>query len=632
MPKIIRKSKRILMVMFDVFIVVASIMVAFDKSSIFNFFDITSSVIVICSFVLVYLNHSLGLYENIQLMPKELTIKKLVISVSIVTALFVTLVYSVQSAYASLDKIGVFSFCLFSFLSIYRIILKDALTWDNGKSASNVMIFGAGSAGRHLSSAFFMSQDYRVVGFVDDDRSLHGKKVQNIRVYSRNELLSKIQQLNVSLILLAVPSVASHQRKDILQFLESLPVEVKTIASSQEIMRDQSKISEIKDIDIEDLLNRDKVDPVTDLMGKCVNGKVVLVTGAGGSIGSELCRQIIMHKPLKILLLDSSEYALYSIDQELNNSSLTADIDIVPIIGSVRDKNSMENVFANFSVDTIYHAAAYKHVPLVESNVVEGVKNNVFGTYICVKLAEKYKVSNFVLISTDKAVRPTNFMGASKRVSELILQAYATQDSETIFSMVRFGNVLGSSGSVVPLFKRQIEAGGPVTVTHKDIIRYFMTIPEAAQLVIQAGSMARGGEVFVLDMGKPVKIASLAKRLIHLMGYEAVNGPKNSSSQIEIKYTGLRPGEKLYEELLIGDDVLGTFHPRIMSANEDFLPIDLLEVYLRKLEDACSNNDVKLIGEILMSMPTQFAYKPVINIPSKSINDSKNIIPLKVTH
>jgi FlaA1/EpsC-like NDP-sugar epimerase len=390
------------------------------------------------------------------------------------------------------------------------------------------------------------------------------------------------------------------RRKQILDELEHLPVYVKTVPDLGDLMSGNATAGQLQDIDLADLLGRDAVPPNPLLIDCCIRNKVVMVTGAGGSIGSELCRQIIRCRPEELIMLDISEYALYQIAIELEHLNEQGDFKtrIVPLLGSVQNQQRLEAIFREFAVDTVYHAAAYKHVPMVEYNVVEGVSNNVFGTLAAGRAAVKAGVENFVLISTDKAVRPTNVMGASKRMAELLLQAFSQKYPSTTFSMVRFGNVLGSSGSVVPLFRQQIQHGGPVTVTHKDIIRYFMTITEAAQLVLQASAMAKGGDVFVLDMGEPVRIFDLARRLIRLMGFD-IKDKTHPKGDIEIRFTGLRPGEKLYEELLLGDNVTGTGHPKIMRAEEDLLSEAVIDRYIDELRAACDSNDCTAIQTIL---------------------------------
>ncbi|MDQ6576023.1 MAG: nucleoside-diphosphate sugar epimerase/dehydratase [Haemophilus parahaemolyticus] len=478
------------------------------------------------------------------------------------------------------------------------------------KNNESVLIYGAGSNGRQLAVMLKHAYRYRIRGFIDDNVKLHGTYLLGNKIFSPKDISKLVQKYNVKVILLAIPSASRCERKAIIDSLIPLKIKVQTIPDMEEILQGNAKIDELREVKIEDLLGREPVFPNQELLQKNILNKTVMVTGAGGSIGSELCRQILLNKPKILILFEISEFSLYSIHQELleiikkNNLSII----IHPILGNVQDIERLDRVLAHFNIDTIYHAAAYKHVPLVEYNIIEGIRNNIFGTYNVAKCAADHNVKSFVLISTDKAVRPTNTMGASKRMAELCLQALSEQlkNSQTCFSMVRFGNVLGSSGSVIPLFRKQILKGGPITVTHSDIIRYFMTIPEAAQLVIQAGSMAKGGDVFILDMGEPVKIVDLAKNLIQLSGL-SVKDEKNPKGDIEIAYTGLRPGEKLYEELLIGgDNVTKTAHSRIMTAEEEYLPFEQLSNVLVELEQACEKADYMAIRQILLSAPTGF--------------------------
>ena len=478
------------------------------------------------------------------------------------------------------------------------------------KNNESVLIYGAGSNGRQLSVMLKHAYRYRIRGFIDDNVNLHGTYLLGNKILSPNDSSKLVRKYHIKIILLAIPSASRRERKAIIDSLIPLKIKVQTIPDMEEILQGNAKIDELREVKIEDLLGREPVLPNQELLQKNILNKTVMVTGAGGSIGSELCRQIILNKPNILILFEISEFSLYSIHQELleiikkNNLSTI----IHPILGNVQDIERLDRVLAHFNIDTIYHAAAYKHVPLVEYNIIEGIRNNIFGTYNVAKCAADHNVKSFVLISTDKAVRPTNTMGASKRMAELCLQALSEQlkNSQTCFSMVRFGNVLGSSGSVIPLFRKQILKGGPITVTHPDIIRYFMTIPEAAQLVIQAGSMAKGGDVFILDMGEPVKIVDLAKNLIQLSGL-SVKDEKNPKGDIEIAYAGLRPGEKLYEELLIGgDNVTKTVHSRIMTAEEEYLPFEQLSNVLVELEQACKRADYMAIRQILLSAPTGF--------------------------
>ncbi|MGL6002504.1 MAG: polysaccharide biosynthesis protein [Plesiomonas sp.] len=470
-----------------------------------------------------------------------------------------------------------------------------------------VIIYGAGSSGRQLLPALAQASEYFPVAFVDDNSRLHKAVIHGVTVYPTDKLEYLVERYGVKKILLAMPSVTKIQRQQVINRLETLPCEVLSIPGMVDLVEGRAQINNLKKISIDDLLGRDAVSPNTELLTRNITQKVVMVTGAGGSIGSELCRQIVRQEPTRLVLFELSEYALYAIEKELaeicKNEKLS--VALTPLLGSVQRQNRLQAVMKSFGVQTVYHAAAYKHVPLVEHNVVEGVRNNVFGTLYCAQSAIASGVETFVLISTDKAVRPTNTMGTTKRLAELVLQSLSAEQSKTRFCMVRFGNVLGSSGSVVPLFERQISQGGPVTLTHRDIIRYFMTIPEASQLVIQAGAMGKGGDVFVLDMGDPVKIYDLAKRMIRLSGL-TVRNENNPEGDIAIEVTGLRPGEKLYEELLIGDSVKGTTHPRIMTANEVMLNWAELSVLLKQLDEACHDFDHEKIRQLLLKAPAAF--------------------------
>lgn len=470
-----------------------------------------------------------------------------------------------------------------------------------------VLIYGAGASGRQLQLALNQGQEYLPVAFVDDDPALVKAVIQGINVYSADSIEKLIENYDIKKILLAMPSAPRSVRQMVINRLEQCPCEVLSIPGMADLVEGHAHIDELKEVSIEDLLGRDAVAPIPELINANISGKRVMVTGAGGSIGSELCRQIIRCKPAKLVLFELSEYGLYAIDKELQEISQQEglQVEIEPLLGSVQRQHRLQAVMSTFQIQTVYHAAAYKHVPLVEYNVVEGVRNNVFGTLYCAQAAIRAKVETFVLISTDKAVRPTNTMGTTKRLAELVLQSLAAEQSQTRFCMVRFGNVLGSSGSVVPLFRKQIRDGGPLTLTHPDIIRYFMTIPEASQLVIQAGAMGLGGDVFVLDMGEPVKIIDLAHRMIRLSGLK-LKSDKFPAGDIEVKITGLRPGEKLFEELLIGEQVEGTAHPRIMKASELMIPWAQLRSFLAALDDACFRFDHEQIRHLLLSMPTGF--------------------------
>lgn len=462
------------------------------------------------------------------------------------------------------------------------------------------LIYGAGLAGAQTAAALGMSGQYALVGFVDDDPAKVGRSINGAPVYASRDVPELVSQEGVTDILLALPSVTRERRNRIIESLRHLPLHIRTLPGMADLTSGRVTVQDFRELDIEDLLGRDPVPPSAELLARDLARMVVLVTGAGGSIGSELCRQILRQQPSRLLLLDHSEFALYSIHQELLLvcAELGGATELVPLLGSVNQETRLLEICRVHRPHTVYHAAAYKHVPLVESNPAEGIRNNVFGTLNMARAAQAAGVARFVLVSTDKAVRPTNVMGASKRMAELVLQALAAEAGPTCFSMVRFGNVLGSSGSVVPLFRRQLAAGGPLTVTHAEVTRYFMTIPEAAQLVLQAGAMAGGGEVFVLDMGEPVRILDMARRMVELSGL-TVRDTGNPHGDIEIAVTGLRPGEKLYEELLIGDNPTPTSHPRIMKAHEDLLPWSELAGQLDRLRQAAEADDEAGIRAVL---------------------------------
>ena len=486
-----------------------------------------------------------------------------------------------------------------------------------------VAIYGAGAAGNQLVAALRMGRLMRPVAFIDDDDSIADRIISGLQVFKAENIQQMIDRTGAQELLLAIPSSSRARRREILGLLEGFPLHVRSVPGFMDLASGRVKVDDIQEVDIADLLGRDAVPAQAELLEHCIQGKCVLVTGAGGSIGSELCRQILSLKPTTLLLFEHGEFNLYSILSELEQrvkcESLM--VRVLPILGSVRNPQKLLDVMKTWHVDTVYHAAAYKHVPMVEHNVAEGVQNNVMGTLYTAQAALQSGVANFVLISTDKAVRPTNVMGSTKRLAEMTLQALSQEiapvlfgDSakvsrvnKTRFTMVRFGNVLGSSGSVIPLFHKQIKAGGPLTVTHPKITRYFMTIPEAAQLVIQAGSMGQGGDVFVLDMGEPVRIVELAEKMIHLSGL-SVRSEKNVHGDITIEFSGLRPGEKLYEELLIGDNVAATQHPMIMRANEDMLTWDELKDRLTQLMDAVRQDDYVLVRQILSN--TVSGYSP----------------------
>jgi FlaA1/EpsC-like NDP-sugar epimerase len=472
---------------------------------------------------------------------------------------------------------------------------------SRGLLLPKVFIYGAGNAGRQLAMAMASNHSMRVAGFLDDDDRLHGHSLNGLYIYNPADLPALVPSLEIKTVLLAIPSANRQRRLEIINGIQQAHVQVRTLPDLSEIAQGRVSLSDLRELDVDELLGRDPVSPNHLLLSRNTADKVVLVTGAGGSIGSELCRQILSLNPKRLVMFEMNEYALYALNEELVLRAQDMGVECLPVLGSVRDRERLQTVFAEHKPDTVYHAAAYKHVPLVEHNPAEGIWNNTLGTLNTAQAAAQANVSDFVLISTDKAVRPTNVMGASKRLAEMVLQALAAKGGGTRFSMVRFGNVLGSSGSVVPKFRQQIRDGGPITLTHPEMTRYFMSIPEAAQLVIQAGAMAKGGEVFVLDMGQPVRIIDLASRMVELSGLSLRNA-QNPDGDIEIDIMGLRPGEKLYEELLIGDNPKPTQHPRIMQAQEDFLPWPTLLMEIQALLEALQKHDHQRLRELLIRL------------------------------
>jgi len=471
------------------------------------------------------------------------------------------------------------------------------------KSRERVLIYGAGSAGRQLAAALANQKEMSVKGYLDDNKALIGQVLNGLTIYNPNNLKDLVKKLNISTVLLAIPSLNRRRRSEIINNISSYGIAIRTLPSVSDLAQGNISVNDIADLDIDDLLGRQIVDPFPDLMSKTIQSKKILITGAGGSIGGELCKQIIKQNPSQIILIDQSEYALYLIHQELIALKTKLSLDkceLHAVIGSIRDIKLIDDIFSKYQPETVFHAAAYKHVPLVEQNIEEGIKNNIFGTKVIVEVSLKNNVANFILISTDKAVRPTNIMGATKRIAELIVQAHAKDNNKTCLSIVRFGNVLGSSGSVVLKFRDQIRNGGPVTVTHRDVTRFFMTIPEAAQLVIQSSSMARGGEVFLLDMGEPIKIYDLAKRMIELSGL-SVSNEDYDDGDIKISYIGLRPGEKLYEELLLGNNPKPTHHPRVMKGDEHSISIYDITILLEKIEEYISTHDQQNLRKFLIN-------------------------------
>ena len=608
-----RSTKRVISLFIDIILLISSFFLAYwtRLGGIVAFDNTEIWMTLLCTILITLFTFiKLGLYRAVL---RYISFKSLAMVaggafVSAVSLIFFS--FFIGSDIPRTVPIIYFSY-VFLLCGSARMLIRYYVSLILDKDNESVLIYGAGTTGRQLAVLLKHAYRYRIRGFIDDNVKLHGTYLLGNKIYSSNDISNLVKKYHIKVILLAIPNASRCERKAIIDSLIPLKIKVQTIPDMEEILQGNAKIDEFREVKIEDLLGREPVLPNQELLQKNILNKTVMVTGAGGSIGSELCRQIILNEPNALILFELSEFSLYSIHQELleivkkNNITNTK---IYPVLGNVQDIERVDRVLSHFNIDTIYHAAAYKHVPLVEYNMIEGIQNNVFGTYNVARCAAEHGVKSFVLISTDKAVRPTNVMGASKRMAELCLQALSEQlkDSQTCFSIVRFGNVLGSSGSVIPLFRKQILKGGPITITHPDIIRYFMTIPEAAQLVIQAGAMAKGGDVFILDMGEPVKIVDLAKNLIQLSGL-SVKDENNPKGDIEITYTGLRPGEKLYEELLIGgDNVRKTAHPRIMTAEEVYLPFEQLSEVLSELENSCKDANYMAIRQTLLNAPTDF--------------------------
>ena len=495
-----------------------------------------------------------------------------------------------------------------------RMLMRYVFHRYTGRHAERVAIYGAGEAGAQLCSALMGGRDCWPVAFIDDKRALQRSVIHGVEVFGLDALPDLVREREITGVLLALPSASRRRRREILTALEPLGLHVRSLPNLKEILAGEARTDEVREVDVADLLGRDSVPPDPKLFDACIRGKAVMVTGAGGSIGSELCRQIILLQPASVVLYENSELALYQIDNELRETitRTKSNIELIPLLGNAHHRDRVLDVMLTYRIQTVYHAAAYKHVPIVEQNVIEGVHNNVVSTWNTAEAALEAQVETFVLISTDKAVNPTNVMGATKRVAEIVLQGLHQRSTKTRFCMVRFGNVLASSGSVVPRFYEQIRAGGPITVTHPDVMRYFMTIPEAAQLVIQAGSMARGGDVFVLDMGKPVRIDELARRMVGLMGL-SIRGEHNPEGDIEISYTGLRPAEKLFEELLIGTNVSGTDHPMIMRAMEHALPWEEVDAWLREMLTALRAFDCARAIELLKVAVVEYQASPDVH-------------------
>ena len=606
-----RYSKRTIAILTDISLFILCTWLAFiirlEEIILFRDFNFYPSLISIMIGIPIF--WLFGLYRTI-FRYTGLSIIFTILSSTFVYGLIYFLIIGVYGIQGVPRSVGILQPMLLFFAIISsRLFVKYILNSEHYSkkilNKKNVLIYGAGEAGRQLVIALENSLEFKVVGFLDDNRKLHRQVLLNQTIYSTNKLEGLIKEKNINLVFLALPTLGRNKRNQIIKKLNQYKLVVKTLPSISEILDGKISVSDIKDYEIDDLLDRDQVEPDVKLLNKNINLKTVLVTGAGGSIGSELCRQIIKLKPTKLLLLDSSEFALYRVYEEFKNYKINHNI--VPLLVNAQDQSKLEIIFETFKVDTVYHAAAYKHVPLVEENVCEGVKNNVFSALAVARASVIKKVSVLVLISSDKAVRPTNIMGASKRLSELCIQGICASDKDinTNFSIVRFGNVLESSGSVIPKFKKQIKEGGPITLTHEDVSRYFMTVTEAAQLVIQAGAMGKHSEVFVLDMGKSVKIKELIYKMVHLSGL-TVKDNKNINGDIEIKITGLSPGEKLYEELLIGDKPRPTNHSKIKKTDDPFIEFEQLRVELDNLKSLLKKNKVDQIKSLLRKLITLY--------------------------
>ena len=608
--KLPRHIKQTLMVLFDFFAIIACLFVAFfiRMGDFYYIFEIERMLWIIFSAPLlaVPIFFRFGLYHAVIRYVSFESIWSIIQAVTLYS-----MIWGLAAFMTTNWMVFPRSVILINWLLVLMIIVGSRLfsRWfflkvNLGTSVLRtkyVLIYGAGSAGRQLSSALTQSKEYKPVAFVDDDIKMYHQYINGLEVYSKSDLKVLIKKKNISEVFLAIPSISRNRRNEIINYFDNYPLIVRSLPTLLDLAQGRVTVNDLMEIDIRDLLGREPVSPDQNLLEVNINQKVVMVTGAGGSIGSELCRQILILKPKKIILYEISEPSLYQIEQELRNLSIV-DVEIFPIIGSISNKERLITICKMYSVQTIYHTAAYKHVPLVESNPSQGLLNNTIGTMIAAEAAIASNVEIFVLISTDKAVRPTSVMGASKRIAELILQAFSKQNHITRFTMVRFGNVLDSSGSVIPLFKKQIKDGGPITVTHEDVVRYFMTIPEAVELVIQAGALSKGGEVFLLDMGDPIRIYDLAKKMIQLSGLELLD-ENNPKGDIEIKYTGLRPGEKLYEELLVSDNYSYTENKLIMRAEEEMISWDILEPIIAEIKKATLSTDTektyKLLNELL---------------------------------
>ena len=637
-----RYSKRGIAIFIDMFLCLLTLWLAFYLR--LEEFVLLKNIGLIPIFLTIFLAIPIfwvnGLYRTLFRYAGLSILTTISVSVSIYGLIFFSIItlYGMTGVPRSIGIIQ--PVLLYISLIICRFYGKYFLTGSLDKfkeDRENILIYGAGAAGRQLFISLEGNSKYKVVGFLDDDLNLHRQNLLGQNIYDPKDLKNIKNNKDIKLILIAIPSLNKSKKNEIIQKISNYKVPIKTLPNLSDIIEDKLSFSDIKDFLIEDLLDRDQVQPVNELLSKYITSKIILITGAGGTIGAELSRQILKQKPKKIILFELNEFALFKIYEEL--SDIHKNLEIVPLLGNILDQKKLEKVFKTFKVDTVYHAAASKHVPLVESNICEGARNNILGTLYVVKAAINEKVKNLVFISSDKAVRPTNIMGASKRFAELCLQVYKEKNPLTNFSIVRFGNVLASSGSVIPKFKQQIIEGGPVTLTHSEVTRYFMTVPEAAQLVIQAGALGKNAEVFVLDMGKSIRIRDMIIKMINLSG-QKIKDENNLEGDIEIKVTGLRPGEKLYEELLIGDNPQKTIHPKIRKIQEPSISFDQFERSINELTIQLDNQNSKEVKKILdrvirfynsNSKLVDYIYneEKVLNEPLQNKDDDSNVIKLK---
>jgi len=631
-----RYTKRIIAILIDLGLCIFCTWLAFflRLEEFVKINDVTTLAVEISILLAIPIFWLMGLYKTIFRFQGS----SIIFTVFVATFVYALMYFAVIGIYGINGiprSIGIIQpILLFLSISGTRVSIKFLFlsNFKKSKNKTNVLIYGAGSAGRQLLTSLESNLEMKVAGFLDDDTQFHRQKILGQTIYDPMNIEKLINTKSIDLILLALPSIARQKRNQIIDNLNKFKVTVKTLPSVQDIVDDKVSVSDIKDLSVDDLLNRKQVQPNSELLFKNINSKVVMVTGAGGSIGSELSRQIIKLNPKKLVLVEFSEFALYKISEDLKN--INKNIKIIPLLINIQNKTKIEQVFRIFNIDTVYHAAAYKHVPLVEENICESVKNNVLGTFNLAEVALKYSVSNFVLISSDKAVRSTNVMGASKRLAEICVQSlHDNQNQKSKFAIVRFGNVLESSGSVIPKFKSQIKKGGPVTLTHPDVTRYFMTITEASQLVIQSGAMAEKCEVFVLDMGQSIKIKDLINKMIKLSGL-SIKDDKNLEGDIEIKITGLRPGEKLYEELLIGDNPKPTTHEKIQKAHDPFLDFNKLKIDLDHLSNLIEENKAEEVKHVLSDLVPSYQSNSRIvdHFFEKQSNSKRDLNPRKINN